>query len=364
MLTKPAIHKRFAVIVFIALMRVCCIAQSDSSKIKIKKLIVPLLGYTPETGFGGGLSGIVQFKTAPDSLTPFSTAQLTCGITANGQWVVALPYDLYFSGRTHQITGEISAQKSKLRFFGVGHVPETQTNERFEAMIYRARAQYLKKVDPHLYIGGRWWYEQYRVTESTANGLLAEGAIAGSEQHTTSGPGINLLVDNRDHVYYPEKGHYLELVLHDQRAHWGSDYNYLRYRIDARRFRPIGQRQVLATMLFGDFIRGNAPYPQLAQIGSLKRMRGYYEGRYRDQHLLLYQIEDRIRIHRLFAIALFGSAAYMNNAQFDLPQPGWHLAGGLGLRYFWNPASRTTLRLDMAVGQGKPLFYISVGEAF
>lgn len=350
---------------------VCCLSagmalgQSDSSTKKVRKLIIPLLGHTPETGLGAGLSGVAQFKTArTDSLTPYSTVQLTAGITVNGQWMIAAPYDLYFKGRTHQITGEISAQKSKLRFFGVGHLPELQTNERFEALIYRARVQYLKKVDPHLYIGGRWWYENYQVTESAAGGLLEGRRIAGSEHHTASGPGLNILIDDRDHVYYPEKGHYLELVLHDQRRHWGSDYDYLRYRFDARAFHRLSKKQILATMLFGDFIRGEAPYPQLPQIGSLKRMRGYYEGRYRDNQLILCQIEDRIRIHRLFALHLFGSLAYMNNKDFGLPQPGWHAGGGLGLRYFWNPASRTTFRLDMALGQGKPLFYLTVGEAF
>ncbi|MEN9640500.1 MAG: hypothetical protein RLZZ262_2369 [Bacteroidota bacterium] len=342
-----------------------CFGQKDSSNKKLRTLVIPLLGYTPETGLGGGCSGVGQFKTAQnDSLTPYSTIQMTAGITINGQWMVAIPYDLYFKGRTHQITGEISAQKSKLRFFGVGHLAALQTNERFEALIYRARVQYLKKIDPHLYIGGRWWYENYQVTESTPNGLLESGRIAGSEKHTTSGPGLNILIDSRDQIYYPEKGHYLELVLHDQRRHWGSDYDYLRYRFDGRSYRRISKKQILATMLFGDFIRGEAPYPQLPQIGSLKRMRGYYEGRFRDAHLIMCQMEDRIRIHRLFAITVFGSVAYMNNTDFSLPDPGLHLAGGLGLRYFWNPASRTTFRLDMALGQGKPLFYLTVGEAF
>jgi hypothetical protein len=331
----------------------------------VNTLVIPLAGYTPETGFGGGLSGIVQFKDPKsDSLTTYSTVQLTAGITTNGQWMVALPFDIYFNQRVHQITGELSAQKSKLRFFGVGHTAATQTDERFEALILRARMQYLKKLDAHLYLGGRWWYENYEVVQSEDGGLLAENRIAGSERHTSSGPGINLVVDDRDQIYYPEKGHYLELVVHDQRQHWGSDYNYLRYRLDARAFQRIGRRQILATMLFGDFIRGEAPYPQLPNIGSLKRMRGYYEGRYRDYQLSMLQMEDRIRVHRLFALSVFGSLAYMNNAQFDLKEPGWHVAGGLGLRYFWNPASRTTIRLDMALGSGKPLFYLAVGEAF
>ena len=342
------------------------LAQGDTSAVrKVNTLVIPLAGYTPETGFGGGLSGIVQFKDPKsDSLTPYSTVQLTAGITTNGQWMVALPFDIYFNQRVHQITGELSAQKSKLRFFGVGHTAATQTDERFEALILRARMQYLKKLDAHLYLGGRWWYENYEVVQSEDGGLLADNRIAGSERHTSSGPGINLVVDDRDQIYYPEKGHYLELVVHDQRQHWGSDYNYLRYRLDARAFQRIGRRQILATMLFGDFIRGEAPYPQLPNIGSLKRMRGYYEGRYRDYQLSMLQMEDRIRVHRLFALSVFGSIAYMNNAQFDLKEPGWHVAGGLGLRYFWNPASRTTIRLDMALGSGKPLFYLAVGEAF
>jgi len=337
----------------------------SNNVIRVHKLLLPLAGYTPETGFGFGASAIGQFKMAQnDSLTPYSTLQVTAGITTNGQWMLAAPFDLFFKQRLHHITGEISAQKSKLRFFGVGHLAELQTDERFEALIYRARAQYLKKIDRHLYIGGRWWFEQFNTTQVSEGGLLEKQVIAGVEKHISSGPGLQILIDDRDFINYPEKGHYLEIVMHDQRRHWGSDYAYMRYRFDARVFQKLGRRQVFAAMLFGDFLRGEAPFQQLPQIGSLKRMRGYYEGKFRDHQLLLAQVEERIRLHRLFALHVFGSVAYMNNQQFDLENPGWHAAGGVGIRYFWNQESKTTLRLDMAFGSGKPLFYLAVGEAF
>jgi outer membrane protein assembly factor BamA len=338
---------------------------TDTSAQRIKKLMVPLAGYSPETGFGVGASGLAQFKIQPsDTVSPYSTAQITAGITINGQWLLALPFDLYFQQRKHQITGECSAQKSKLRFYGIGHLPELQGNERFESSIFRARVQYLKKVDAHLYIGGRWWYEQYSYDEQQADGLLASGRILGGENHRVSGPGLQIVVDNRDQIYYPQRGHFLEISMHDQRKHWGSDYSYLRYRLDARKFIPIQRTHVVGMMVFGDFIRGQAPYTQLPAIGSLKRMRGFYEGRFRDHQLILLQLEERWKFHRLLALHFFGSAAYMNNFNFSLKTPGFHTAYGLGLRYFWNPKSRTTIRFDAAFGSDKPLFYLSVGEAF
>jgi hypothetical protein len=39
-------------------------------------------------------------------------------------------------------------------------------------------------------------------------------------------------------------------------------------------------------------------------------------------------------------------------------------AGGVGLRFFWNPQERISLRLDYGIGNNSNGMYITVTEAF
>ena len=284
-------------------------------------------------------------------------------ITQNKQQVYSLPYSIYWKQREHQIYGELTYSNYLYYFFGTQSLPQ-DAKERYDSNILRFRFNYLKKISPQLFIGGRWWLNDFTITDYSTTGNLIKGVVPGSQGGTASGPGLILLYDTRNKVYYSTSGKYLELVYHNQDDVFGSTFNYNRFRFDARQFIPFNEKSVFAVQLFGDFLSGNVPFFEMTGVGGEKRMRGYLEGRYRDKNLALLQLEYRFRINHRWAIATFGSGALIENklSAYSIENTKW--TGGAGMRFFFDPKKRMTIRLDAAYNGKTVLPYLSVGEAF
>src|SRR5690606_24132468 len=88
----------------------------------------------------------------------------------------------------------------------------------------------------------------------------------------------------------------------------GSDLNYQKWILDARKFFPLSPKSELGINGYVEFSNGEVPFNQMALIGGTKRMRGYYEGRYRDNHLILFQTEYRFPVWWRFSGVVFGGA--------------------------------------------------------
>jgi outer membrane translocation and assembly module TamA len=93
-------------------------------------------------------------------------------------------------------------------------------------------------------------------------------------------------------------------------------------------------------------------------------MRGFFEGRYRDENLLVLQAEYRVQLYERWGAAIFLSAGDVSDSLRSFNLGDFRLAGGLGLRYAYNVKERINLRLDVAVTEESSGVYFSVGEAF
>jgi outer membrane translocation and assembly module TamA len=107
------------------------------------------------------------------------------------------------------------------------------------------------------------------------------------------------------------------------------------------------------------------PVRSLASFGGANRMRGYYDGRYKDLNQLLLQGEYRFPlVWKLSAVAFAGTgsvaASFSEYALNDLKY-----SYGAGLRIPLDRKERLNMRLDYGIGQGKNNgFYLQLGEAF
>ena len=93
-------------------------------------------------------------------------------------------------------------------------------------------------------------------------------------------------------------------------------------------------------------------------------MRGFRQGMYRENVLLLSQVEYRLPIYKRLKAAVFCSVGDVMNS-FDYRIDKLKVAYGAGLRYRLNDA-RVHLRLDFARNNydDKLQFYITATEAF
>jgi outer membrane protein assembly factor BamA len=109
---------------------------------------------------------------------------------------------------------------------------------------------------------------------------------------------------------------------------------------------------------------GTVPFLNLAQMGGPYTMRGYFEGRFRDKNLMLFQLEYRVPvIWRLGVVGFLGIgnvAEKIDQIDFGSLKSSY----GFGIRYLFSETEKIQIRLDIGFGKGSSGFYVSIFEAF
>lgn len=112
-------------------------------------------------------------------------------------------------------------------------------------------------------------------------------------------------------------------------------------------YRKLWKGAVLAYDLYADAIAGTPSWPMYAKLGGMERMRGYYEGRYRDKRLVETQLELRQKIYRRHGVVgWFGVGQVWGTTKFH-----WnHTLYSFGCGYRFEFKNRMNIRLDYGWG--------------
>lgn len=100
----------------------------------------------------------------------------------------------------------------------------------------------------------------------------------------------------------------------------------------------------------------------MAEAGGSNRLRGYYEGRFRDKNYLALQAEIRQRIYgRNGAVVWIGAGnVFPGFSAFSFNQT--LISYGIGYR--WEFKKRVNIRLDYGRGKDQSGFYFGINEVF
>ncbi|MCB0820671.1 MAG: hypothetical protein KDC13_08610, partial [Bacteroidetes bacterium] len=137
-----------------------------------------------------------------------------------------------------------------------------------------------------------------------------------------------------------------------------------RWLADVAVYRKMPWNTILALNGIVDLHSGETPFMLLAGLGGSKRMRGYYENRFRDNNAALVQMEFRKMLSPRIGFTVFASGGKVFNKLSLFGPAPYRFAAGGGIRISINKSERLNLRLDAAVGKKSQAFYILVGEAF
>lgn len=334
-------------------------------KKRYKIIAIPLFFYVPETKFGGGAAGVFTFHPKKASLTSRpSSIQFGVAITQLKQTLIYLPFNLWLNNEAINAFGEIGYYKYNYFFWGVGNQQDFSLMERYDVKYPRIKLSVLKRVIPNLYTGIRYNFDNFKITQIDTSGLLSKGNILGSKGGIVSSLGIVTKFDSRDNQFSPTKGHLAEIAYQFDDKSIGSSFNNTRLSFDAASYLTFKTRHTVAFNVMGIFGNGSIPFNQLAFLGGPKKMRGFYEGRYRDKKLLLFQTEYRVNIYKRFGAVAFISAGDVARAvkQFNLAE--FKVAYGAGLRMMLDKQQKINIRLDIGWADPKPNFYLTITEAF
>lgn len=345
------------------------LAQEQPAKkawLKDKTLIaIPVVFRFPETGWGWGAAATSTWRWAKDAeWAKPSQASLGLTFTQKKQVLAFLPFQVFLDNNRYYLNADIGWFKYNFFYYGIGENAVPQ--ERYEVKFPRIRLLAVRQLggSKNLYAGFRVNYEEYSVYGQEPAGELAQGDIEGSEYSRTSAIGPALFYDSRDAVFYPRKGIFGELNFLSSLKGLGADRNFSQLSLDVSGYKSLGKDWVLAGNLYTVNSFGRAtPFSQLGMLGGPKKMRGVYQGFFRDKNVALLQSELRWEIWQIIGMNFFGNLGFLGNENDFLRLEHPKFTYGLGLRIATK--NHLNLRLDYGFSPyGKGNFYATVGEAF
>lgn len=322
--------------------------------------VVPVLAYTPETRFIGGISAgrYYRLDKHPDSRP--STTTPTFLYTANQQTIIWLPVDIYWQQDTMHAMGGLNYSNYPDKFFGIGNETSADDEEDYTPRTFSFDATVQKMILPNLYFGGKYEVATGKLVEVEPGGLLDSGLIPGSEGGTISGLGLVADLDNRDDIFFPSGGTYLTAAATVYDGALGSDFDYTRYDLNLRQYFGLFSRNVLALQGWITTTSGTPPFQAMPRL----TLRGYFEGRYRDLNQILFQADYRSMVWGRLGLALFAGAGQVAPAVRDFSSAGFWTAYGFGLRFQVGGQERVNIRIDFGFGENDSGTYLMIGEAF
>jgi len=325
---------------------------------------LPVIFYTPETRWGFGAAGFYSWRFKDESFESRpSNFQLGGAYTLEDQVLLYLPFQLWWDEEGYSFFGELGWYRYNYFFFGVGNGVPSDFEELYGVEYPRLRLNLIKRVYDRFYLGIRLIADDFTITELDPEGKLANEAITGNEGGLNAGLGAQLIYDTRDNYFESHSGTYIEFSIDRHGAYLGSDFTYTRFRFDARKFWELRETDHLALRFFTESIEGAAPFISQALLGGTQNMRGFYEGRYRDNQSAILQAEYRRDIIWRFGMVAFGALGVVDDHYGELSLNNLRNSYGGGIRFAINPEERINIRFDVGVGD-QTNFYLTIGEAF
>jgi outer membrane protein assembly factor BamA len=341
-------------------------SKPDTSK-KVHALIIPIAFRTPETGFAYGLANSIYFKTSflSDSSIRMSTIQNLIFFTSRKQNVQAIDAAVYFPKEKFILMVQLSHSFFPDRFWGIG--PNSKNKfDQYEFQQVFVNPHLKKKIRKHVFAGALYEFQRIYNIGYNPGGEFDSSIIYGKSPHNVSGAGLSFAYDSRNSTFWPQKGVFLQtLVTGFNKDILISDYTFLKCISDFRFFKRITKNHILAFQLYNYQTYGQVPFRQLATFGGPNNLRGFYQGRFRDNNMVSFITEYRLIIKNRLGAVLFGGVGNVYNNISDLAENTVKYSYGGGLRFALLKKERLNVRMDYGYSSKfNRGLYFTIGECF
>jgi outer membrane protein assembly factor BamA len=339
---------------------------SHSSK-KVHSILLPLVTKSIETNWSFGLASISTFKISKkDTVSRTSNVEAIAIYSLKKQFVAVINGNQYFKNEKLILTEQISYSSFPDKFWGIGNKTPSKAEESYSFQQYFIYAHLMRNLGNKLFIGGLAEFQNVMQLKYQQGGLFDKDNVAGRNGYRSAGLGVSLTYDKRNHAFAPNKGTFAQVFFTEYNQLFGSSYSFSTLVVDIRKYLPIGKTQVLALQTYSlNNIGNEIPIRNLASLGGANSMRGYYNGRFRDHDLLVFQSEYRMHIWKRFGLAAFAGLGSVANNVNEYSFKNIKYSFGGGLRFALNKSERLNLRIDYGIGSNNNKgLYFQIGEAF
>jgi outer membrane protein assembly factor BamA len=336
---------------------------------------IPAAGYSLITKFSAVISTNYAFYTDKARSGYLSVVKFIPLYTLNGQLILPIKATVWTPNNKYNIVSDIRYYRFPQYVYGLGGHTSESNGILLKTNYFSIREAVHKHIGEHLFVGFGYnldYYKYFSDPSIKGTGVI-DYKVYGSQAHSfSSGPSLNILLDNRKNSINPAKGFYGSFVLRPNLTFMGSDRNWQSLVVDLRKYVKLAKYSdnVLAFWAYAWLTFGGDPsYLELPSTGwdAYSNLgRGYIQGRFRGRNLLYAESEYRFGISRN---GLFGGVVFANvqsvsewpSNRFEVLAP----ATGAGLRVKLNKRSNTNFAVDYGFGMnGSAGLFFSLGEVF
>ena len=338
----------------------------DSTLYPAKVIVAPVISYSPETSvaLGVGAKYLFKMKGSGDE-TRTSNMPVSLRYTFENQFIIYSGFEVFTPQERWMLTGNLLYQKFPRLFYGIGRDTDEAAEEEYSFSQVLIEPILLKGVFfKHFFLGAGVRYNHISGAEYEPDGLLD---LSGEAESTSAGVELAMVYDSRDNLLNAYSGLYVEFTHGFYGKVMNATHSFELTRLDLRYFvQPFKNKNddVIATQLLLHFTHGAAPLIELAQFGMEGSMRGYYEGRYMDNHMVALQTEYRKKIYRRLGGVVFAGVGDVSDrvGNFEFNNLRWVVGGGL--RFMLEKKERLNVRFDVGFGNKTNNYYLNIAEAF
>ncbi|MHA2811201.1 BamA/TamA family outer membrane protein [Vibrio campbellii] len=332
----------------------------DESKL-IDWGILPGPFVNPEQGFGIGIAAVGLYTPYDwQKGDPYSTVTVTSYGSTSGSYGLGVNNRSYLQGDKVRLLGEAWISHTPGYYWGIGsHAAENDDNKvQYEGQRLQLSPKIAVEVAPNTYAKLGWQWQSFSKVDGVDGDILpSEVADA-----TSSGVLVGMEYDTRDFEPNPMRGQFLDIEWIANRNSLGSDEDYDNLVANYRLYQQWSDTTIVAMEVYSQSIFGDALWFDYAQLGDDQRMRGYYQGQYRDKHQLSTQVEIRHTIAGRHGVVGWLGAGNIAPTYHDLFESSWLPTVGVGYRFAFK--ARINVRVDLGVGKDSTGFYFQINEAF
>jgi len=333
----------------------------------------PFVQYAPETGFAFGAAGLYYFHFSNDSsegkVNRTSSISFGGNYTQKHQLSTGMDYSLNFLHDQYYIYGGFDYKRYPFKFFGIGdHNPkdpiDTYTPFWWGGDLLITKNITRRQTDEGLNIGIATLFRKDEIVSSTPGEILDTGNIPGKKGGTSVGVGIITVYDTRDNVFSTLDGQYIDFRTMFYSKAFGSTYNFIKLTLDTREFIPAFTGHVIALQGLLTLTNGGEPFYTMAQLGGENNMRGYFQGRFRDNDMAVLQGEYRLPVFWRFGLVGFADIGEVAGTLREFSFPGIKWSAGGGIRFLFSKTEHIVVCFDVGFGNDCSAVYFYVKEAF
>jgi len=347
------------------------VTKFDKFNKKMEKLFkvipVPIISYSTDAGNTLGLAKFNLINLSKkDTISKPSKISGVFTFSDKGRINASIATELIFNENRNMILAYVNYKKTPEYIYGIGNDVTREGQEEVISERFKFSATILQRIDKKfLYAGPVVDYSNYFKIDFDSNGYLYKNSYPGINGGASVGVGIGIAHDSRSNRYNPQQGTFIlgSFVAHPEFL--GSKYDFTKFNLDVRHYFNPWLKHIIAVQATTTATYGDVPFYELALMGGDSKMRGYYEGAYRDKVLLDGQVEYRLPVWNIFGVVGWVGTGRVADYYGNLGIKGFHMSYGWGVRIKVDSKNNTNLRVDFGYGPGGLRgTYINFAEAF